>query len=499
MPPYPFPLPTTTLLTFSSILHDPSNSYTTVLSEATEARTRLFLALKGVQECQQGSSALAVLDAVQVYLPYLKGIIACLDADELLFKGEPTFPWSSPLTHYTLSTPTLPLLSIHSEHLFVILTYVLALSNYAHSILASLPNFEPKPGSHSMPHMSAEDEKRTTAGLSRAVDLLCQASGVADWAAENVCLVVEPIKNASAGRVGKGKWPAESSRETFKGLSMMLLADAHLTAIRKLLQPVLPHTLFSPPGPPLPSNHPSASLLAKLYLHVTSLYTSSRALLKVHQSSSSSSSSTDASSSAKRLFSSKDKSLSEPDSVEGEIIPPLKRYLRKESQLSLALAHKWLGIDSGENSKGAKVGEALAWTKDSLVRLEEMEDSKVREKMKGLSLGGIGKSGEKKKEERKARKGRIEREVEDTKAWVSAYSKMNDTVAFQPVPPISSLITASGRPIFTAKVFMPPASKFEPTRRLLSPDGVGADEDQADNEEDGTHGGGEYAGKGNYF
>ncbi|OCF37950.1 pH-response regulator protein palC [Kwoniella heveanensis BCC8398] len=494
MPPYPFPLPTTTLLTFSSILHDPSNSYTAVLSEATEARTRLFLALKGVHEGQQGSSALAVLDAVQVYLPYLKGIIACLDADELLFKGEPTFPWSSPLTHYALSTPTLPLLSIHSEHLFVILTYVLALSNYAHSILSALPTFEPKPGSHTMPHMSTEDEKRTTAGLSRAVDLLCQASGVADWAAENVCLVVEPIKNANAGRVGKGKWPAESSRETFKGLSMMLLADAHLTAIRKLLLPVLPHTLFSPPGPPLPSNHPSASLLAKLYLHVTSLYTSSRALLKVHQGSSFSSS--DTSSSSKRLFS-KDKSLSEPDSVEGEIIPPLKRYLRKESQLSLALAHKWLGIDSGENGKGAKVGEALAWTKDALTRLEEMEDSKIREKMKGLSLGGIGKSGEKKKEERKARKGRVEREVEDTKAWVTAYTKINDTVAFQPIPPISSLITPSGRPIFTAKAFTPPASKFEPTRRLLSPDGE-EDGEPAETAKDGDRGE-EYAGKGNYF
>ncbi|WVR00020.1 pH-response regulator protein palC [Kwoniella sp. CBS 9459] len=494
MPPYPFPLPTTTLLAYSSILHDPSNSYTTVLSEATEARTRLFLALKGVHEGQQGSSALAVLDAVQVYLPYLKGIIACLDADELLFKGEPTFPWSSPLTQYALSTPTLPLISIHSEHLFVILTYVLALSNYAHSILASLPTFEPKPGSHTMPHMSTEDEKRTTAGLSRAVDLLCQASGVADWTAENVCLVVEPIKNASAGRLGKGKWPAESSRETFKGLSMMLLADAHLTAIRKLLLPVLPHTLFSPPGPPLPSNHPSAALLAKLYLHVTSLYTSSRALLKVHQSSSSSSSA-DASSSSKRLFS-KDKSLSEPDSVEGEIIAPLKRYLRKESQLSLALAHKWLGIDSGENGKGAKVGEALSWTRDALMRLEEMEDSRFKEKMKGLSLGGIGKSGDKKKEERKARKGRVEREVEDTKAWVTAYTKMNDTVAFQPVPPISSLITPSGRPIFAAKAFTPPASKFEPSRRLLSPDGEG---DEVTDEQKTEPVDGEYAGKGNYF
>ncbi|WVR07500.1 pH-response regulator protein palC [Kwoniella sp. DSM 27419] len=488
MPPYLFPLPTTSLLTFSSILHDPSSSYTTVLVEATAARTKLQLALRVVADGDH-QGALAVLDAVQVYLPYLKGIIACLDADELLFRGEPVFQWTSPLTHYTLSSPSLPLLSIHAEHLFVILTYTLALSNYAHSILASLPSFEPSSsaGSSTSYHMSNEDEKRTTAGLSRAVDLLCQAAGVADWAAENVCLLVEPVKNASGGRVGKGKWPAETSQETFKGLSMMLLADAHLTAIRKLLLPVLPHSLFAPPGPPLPSNHPSASLLAKLFLHVSSLYTSARALLKVHQNADTSSS--------KRLFS-KDKSLAEPESVEGEISPPVKRYLRKESQLALALAHKWLGIDCGENGKGSKVGEAVSWTKDALSRLEEMEDSKMRDRVKGLSLG---KGSDRKKEERRARKGRVEREVEDTKAWVRAYTKMNDTVAFQPVPPVSSLITPTGRPIFTAKPYAPPASKFEPTRRMLSHGSD--DEGEGQREEAGGANRPEesYAGKGNYF
>ncbi|KAK8854775.1 pH-response regulator protein palC [Kwoniella newhampshirensis] len=493
MPPYLFPLPTTSLLTFSSILHDPSTSYASVLSEATAARTRLHLALKGVADNEPGSSALAVLDAVQIYLPYLRGIIACLDADELLFKGEPTFPWRAPLTHYTMSIPLLPLLSIHSEYLMCILTYTLALSNYAHSILSSLPTFELQPGSKIAPHMSTEDEKRTTAGLGRAVDLLCQAGGVAEWAAENVCLDIEPVKTACGGRVGKNRWPAESSRETFKGLSMMFLADAHLTAIRKLLLPVLPYTLFAPPGPPLPPNHPSASLLAKLYLHVASLYTSSRALLKVHQSATS-----ESSSGPRKLFakSDKEKELPENDSVEGEIIAPLKRYLRKESQLAQALSHKWLGVDAGENGKGMKVGEAIAWCKDARGRLEELEDSKMRERMKGLSLG---RSNERKKEERKARKGRVERGVEDVKAWVSSYTKQNDTVAFQPIPPVSSLIVPSGRPIFAAKPFTPPASKFQPTRRARLDDANG--EESEDGEGDGTEAVADtdYAGKGNYY
>jgi hypothetical protein len=33
--------------------------------------------------------SLMVLQAVQGYLPYLRGIIACLDADELLLRGDP--------------------------------------------------------------------------------------------------------------------------------------------------------------------------------------------------------------------------------------------------------------------------------------------------------------------------------------------------------------------------------------------------------------------------
>lgn len=129
----------------------------------------------------------------------------------------------------------------------------------------------------------------------------------------------------------------------------------------------------------------------------------------------------------------------EPEPVEGEIIAPVKRYLRKESALATALGYKWLGIDAGENGKGEKVGEALAWTKEAQSRLGEMEDSKMREKMKGL---GIGKSNERKKEERKARNSRVDREVEDIAAWVKAYSRMNDTVRQDTIELIAGLISA---------------------------------------------------------
>lgn len=150
---------------------------------------------------------------MQIYLPYLRGIITAVDADRLIYKTDPIFHWRSPLTHYTISTPLLPLHSLHSEHLFVLVAYILALSNYAASILASLPQIQGG-------HLTTEEEKRTTAGLARAVDLLCQAAGVADWTAENVIIVLDPIRTASGGRIGKHRWPIEASAEALRGLSM---------------------------------------------------------------------------------------------------------------------------------------------------------------------------------------------------------------------------------------------------------------------------------------
>lgn len=175
--------------------------------------------------------------------------------------------------------------------------------------------------------------------------------------------------------------------------------------------------MFAPPGPPLPSNHPSPALLSKLYLHVAKLYESSRALFKAHANEPSASSS-------RRLF--RSEKIEEPDSAEGDLNAGFKRYLKKEAMLSQALAHKWLGVDAGENGKGAKIGEAIAWCKDAQTRLEVMEDGAVREKMKGL---GLGKMNDRKKEERKARKGRVERDLEDIAAWVKSYSRQNDTVS----------------------------------------------------------------------
>ena len=186
---------------------------------------------------------------------------------------------------------------------------------------------------------------------------------------------------------------------------------------------MLPHYLFAPPGPPLPPNHPSPSLLAKLHLHVASLYDSAQALFKAHATA-------DGSGSSRRRRS----DAQEAENAEGEVIAPLKRYLKKESLLASASAHRWLGIDAGENGKGQKVGEALALLKEAQSRLTDLEDTKMRERMKGLS---IGKGGDQKKEQRKARRGRIDREIEECAAYIKAYKGINETVS-RGILPVSS-------------------------------------------------------------
>lgn len=48
--------------------------------------------------------------------------------------------------------------------------------------------------------------------------MLCQASGVAEWTAENVCMALEGVKKA--GKMGKRGWPLESGAEGLRGLAM---------------------------------------------------------------------------------------------------------------------------------------------------------------------------------------------------------------------------------------------------------------------------------------
>lgn len=164
----------------------------------------------------------------------------------------------------------------------------------------------------------------------------------------------------------------------------ILLADANLLAIRRLLSRSrsIAHETVAP-GPPLSSSHPSPSLLAKLYLHVHSLYSAARALSK-----------------------------STPSTVGEEFNPQIRRYISSGHLLSLALAQKWLGIDDGENGGRERAGDAICWLDLARKTLEELGGSGL----KGLRRGS------------KEKKGKMEDELESIQAFRSGYVKVNDTV-----------------------------------------------------------------------
>ncbi|GAA5989650.1 hypothetical protein JCM10908_000573 [Rhodotorula pacifica] len=483
----PPPIPASVAL--HQLLVDPSSStHTQNLTQANAARGRVRTALKQTkkQPLQQADWA-GTARALQDYLGHLVAILACVEADDLVLRSDPVFfQWRGALSSSPLKKggPRVALPSLHAELTATLLAYALCLANQASSLVASLGSYEIS-SSVSSSAIGVHDETINT-----AADTLCRASGVLMYLAETVI----PRWEAAVGTEALRARPVEMTREVTTALAKMCLADANLLAIRRLLSRSLSvaHSTTTP-GPPLPPGHPSPSLLAKLHLHVYTLYDEARTLVKTFGASSSA----------------------------GEIILPLRRYLSDGRTLSLALSYKWLGVDAGEKQphqassssapSSTSTGDALGF-----LALAAGELDNLSEKDKGLrKLKGFGKG----REAGKGRKGKVQEEKESTEAFRSAYKKVNDTVHFQPITPSQTLHSRlpSGRAALTPKAFSLPPPTFRPSLHLLAsrppppphkipprmPDLGGAGGDESSDEEDGTAGGdaqlGDYFGAGQYF
>lgn len=203
----------------------------------------------------------------------------------------------------------------------------------------------------------------------------------------------------------------------------MALADAQNIAIRKLLTRAVFDSIVTP-GPPLPKSHPSPALAAKLHLECAALYRSARALVNTPGSSRPNLSSLASKSKFRFGLGNKDRDIMIPAGREEqgeEVIPELKRYLSDEITLHDALAHKWLGVDNGENGGQQQSGIAvgfLTWSK------KELEDLK-----NGSSAGGVGIATDREKDMREARKARVQKELESVNVFLKGYKRMNDSVS----------------------------------------------------------------------
>ena len=217
---------------------------------------------------------------------------------------------------------------------------------------------------------------------------------------------------------------ADGDSLTLLSTHRLALADAQNLAIRKLLTRAAFESTVAP-GPPLPKSHPSPALAAKLHLECASLYSSARALVKTPGASRPSVTPTSSKSKFKLGLGSKDRSNSGGASAgsEGadEVVPELRRYLADELAVHGALAHKWLGVDAGENGGSQKSGIAvgfLAWAK------KDLDD------LKGGGSGGInvGISTDRDKEMKEARRARVQVDLESVNVFLKGYKRMNDSV-----------------------------------------------------------------------
>ncbi|KAI5451402.1 hypothetical protein NCC49_001709 [Naganishia albida] len=506
MPPFLYPPPATALLSFTDLCVDPSSKHTVILADATQARSRLRNALKDVEARSGGGGGnasgdwLLVLDAVQGYLPFLLGTINSLEADDLLERNEPLFPWKSTIAASPpgIASPALRSLpSFGAELVMSLTTYALALANLAHGTVRDPLSAAAGAGERRR-ITSAADDKRQVDRLAQGADMLCRASGVFEYIALRVlpaweARIADSTMDASrAGfRLGKGRdrgrarMPAEFSRDVQRALAMLALADANAIGIEKLLAPFHVNTTFHTTTLPLPRGHPSPGLVAKLHIEVASLYASARNLLKTLKNA--------------------------PPALEGlniddELEPRLMAYLRKEWGLAEVRSRKWLAVEAGEHASGDKVGQAIAMLKDAQARLDELRKhgdigASTMKKVKGFGakFGGA-------KEERTEQRGRMEREMADIEAFLKTYTHMNNTVSFQPIPPSSAVqaLMPGGRPVLSSKQFTPPAPAFGPgsssyipttvKRPLASAAGQDSPSIQAQTADTGT-----YAGAGNYF
>jgi hypothetical protein len=275
-------------------------------------------------------------------------------------------------------------------------------------------------------------------------------------------------------------------------------------AIRKLLSPCICYqTAHRTASPPLASNHPSPSLLSKLYLSVAASYESAHSLaltastkagVRLDSAPASSanddnkksgSSNRSVGSSLKQKLSGRSSHLEEA-AASGKVSSGFTKYLFKAARGSRARAYYWLGVDRGERGQ---YGDALSFLKMASDKLD------VNTSGKRINLHKSDKTKEEKKE--------FARDKEDLikliEHFSASYKQLNDSVAFQPVPNISSLTSQipAGRSATAIKTYVVPTPVFGPSSidaissKVQTLNGLGSEGD--------TSGAQEYAGKDAYY
>lgn len=183
----------------------------------------------------------------------------------------------------------------------------------------------------------------------------------------------------------------------------------------------------------------------------------------------------------------------------GKLDEGLLKYADDLKRTGRAKAARFLGIDA---EIVGKTGEAIAWMRGGRKELGFITSSSEDETAKRKGLKGLKQSWAEKREDRKVLKGDTENwgldagKLEEGRVleWLEGkWTKENDTINVQPVPPFESLLAAmpSGREYHTPKPYTPPTLDPDILARMRAPPAphecafTGTEADSGDEDERG--------------
>ncbi|KAK4105825.1 hypothetical protein N658DRAFT_503901 [Parathielavia hyrcaniae] len=455
--PYPFVLPTTSAFSFSSSCT--CDSHPSLPLQASTHRGVVRDALKKhkrLPPASQAPSLSTVTSALQNYIPYLFAIDTGLSnktihSDEVFItlKTNPQIEWRPTLSSNVLPAREPPRIRVQSlEHELFFALSTLAATHVLQSRVALQPLYQTTTA-------PVGTTQRQTA-ISTATRHLLDAASIYDYlcARSHESLTTTPNAPSSS-------WPCtDISPPTLRSLRSLALAEATLLAVLKddpypaaVAQARNPHDMeWMYKAPDIPKVR--AHLFARLCLAA-----SEHAAQAAAGFSSSSSSS---------LLG---KGLGGVGGGGGPgggggISEGLVRYVEDLRRASRARTCRFFGIDA---ELGGETGTGIAWLRAGLAELGVERKGEDGHRDRG-GFRGLRKEWSERREDKKVERGldwgadggRLE-ETRVIEMLEAKWTKQNDTMLTQPIPPTAPLLgqMPSGREIHTIKQFQQP---------MLSPD-----------------------------
>ncbi|KAI6250899.1 pH-response regulator protein [Erysiphe necator] len=431
--PFPFVLPTTRSFSFTSFFTCDSHPSLPLTASTYRGVFRDTLKkYKRLSPAEQVAYLPTVFSSLNDYIPYLFAIDQGLSNQilsgqlvSIVLQSTPTLEWRP-----TLSDSLLPgrrISKIKVESLEYEIYFTLSTLAYTHTLLAQT-SLNPL---YSLDSALPSLEQRTLI-ISTASKHLLSAASIHEYL--SVCceqiLIPSPC--------------VDLSQYTFKALASLALAEATLLVVLK--DDPYPFIIaqernkcdkewmIKPPEMP----KVRANLLARLCLAAAEHASKGLSILS------------NASSDGK-----------------GKINHDLLKYMEEFKSTSQGKACRFLGIGAELNGQ---IGTAIAWLQAGMYQLGmSAEDTKMR------GLKRLKKDWEGKKLEKKSQWGADAGKLEELRILdllEYKWSKENDTINAQPIPPVGPLIAMmpSGREIHSLKPFIPPVIEASILESLKSSD-----------------------------